>query len=135
MGYPAVTAVKLKELLQIHLYFPNYLQASLIWSDGNVFADKTKNMYFDCSDNSGGFFRHELINIILTILRRNISPLKRQTNINAHAQFYFAAKSPVISPKRNPPLRTFTWDVYMRPEVNSNRFEISNVVPFTWQFT
>ena len=31
----------------------------------------------------------------------------------------------------------FTWDVYMRPEMKSNRYEISNrfEIPFTCQFT
>ena len=45
----AVMAVKLKEHLQIHVvheYFSNYLQPSLIGSDG-IFADKAKNMCFD----------------------------------------------------------------------------------------
>ena len=104
MGCPAVISVKLKKHLQIHLYFPNYLQPSLIWSDGNVFPDKAKNMCFDWSNNSGDFFHHKLVKIILTILRRNISSLKLQTNVNAYTQIYFAVKSLVIPPHGNPPL-------------------------------
>ena len=64
----AVMAVKLKEHLQIHVvheYFSNYLQPSLIGSDG-IFADKAKNMCFDW----------HLVKFILTILKRNILPLK-----------------------------------------------------------
>ena len=56
--------VKLKEHLQIHLHFSNYLQAPLIQSDGNVFADKAKNMCFDWSNNCGNFFGLELVKFI-----------------------------------------------------------------------
>ena len=69
-------AVKLKEQLQIHVYFSNYLESSLIWSDGNMFADEATNMHFDCSNNCDDFFHCELVKFILTILKRNISPLK-----------------------------------------------------------
>ena len=82
-------AVKLKEHLQIHLNFSNYLEPSLIWSDGNVFADKAKNLCFDWSDKCGNFCCHELVKFILTILKRNISPLKLQINVSAHAQIDF----------------------------------------------
>ena len=40
---------------------------------------------------------------MLIILKRNLSPLTLQTNVNAHAQIYFAAKSSVMSPNGNPP--------------------------------
>ena len=46
IGCLGVMTVKLKEHLQIHVYFSNYLQPSLIWSDGNVFADKARNMFW-----------------------------------------------------------------------------------------
>ena len=93
IGCAAVMAVKLKEHLQIHLYLWKCLQPSLIWTDGNDFAVKAKNMCFDWSNNCGDFFRRESVKLILTILKRNISPLKLQINVNAHAQIYFAAKS------------------------------------------
>ena len=68
---------------------------------------KKLRICFDWSDNSGDFFRRKLVKIILTILRRNISPLKIKANVNAHAQIYFASKSPVILPNENPPLVYF----------------------------
>ena len=49
----------------------------------------------DWSNDCGDFFPRELVKFILTNLKRNISPLKLQTNVNAHAQIYFAAKSNV----------------------------------------
>ena len=58
----------------------------------------------DWSNDSGDFFPRELVKFILTNLKRNISPLRLQTNVNAHAQICFAAKSKVISPNGNPPL-------------------------------
>ena len=51
MGCPAVMAVKLKEHPQIHLCFSNYLQPFLIWSDGNVIADKANNDDRDDDDD------------------------------------------------------------------------------------
>ena len=32
---------------EIYVYFSDYLEPSLIWSDGNMFADQVKNMCFD----------------------------------------------------------------------------------------
>ena len=49
------------------------------------------------------FFCPKLVKFMLIILKRNVSPLTLQANVNAHAQIYFAAKSPVISPNGNPP--------------------------------
>ena len=72
-------AVKLKEYPQIHEiheYFSNYLLPSLIGSNGNVFADKSKNMCFGRSNNCGDFFCRHLVKFMLAILKRNISPLK-----------------------------------------------------------
>ena len=106
IGCPAVMAVKLKEhsqIHEIHEYFSNYLQPSLIGSDGNVFADKAKNMCFGWSNDCGDFFLRHLVEFILTILKRNISPLKLLANTNGYAQIYLAAKSPVIPPKGNLP--------------------------------
>ena len=60
---------------EIYVYFSDYLEPSLIWSDGNMVADQVKNMCFDWSKNCGNFFCRELIKSILTILKRNISPL------------------------------------------------------------
>ena len=60
---------------------------------------------FDWSNNGGDFFRSQLVKFILTILKKNILPLKLQRNVNAHAQIYFEAKLPVISPNGNPLLR------------------------------
>ena len=99
-------AVKLKEhsqIHEIHEYFSNNLQPSLIGSDGNVFADKAKNMCFGWSNDCGDFFLRHLVEFILTILKRNISPLKLLANTNGYAQIYLAAKSPVIPPKGNLP--------------------------------
>ena len=59
---------------------------------------------FDWSNKCGEFFRRELVKSVLTILKRNISPAKLKTNKNPHAQIYFAAKPPFISPNGNPPL-------------------------------
>ena len=56
---------------------------------------------FDWSNNCGEFFRRELVKSILTILKRNISPAKLETNKNAHPQINFAAKSPLILPNGN----------------------------------
>ena len=61
-------------------------------------------LHFDWSNNCGEFFHHELAKSISTILKRNISLAKLQTNKNAHAQINFAAKSPLISPNGNRPL-------------------------------
>ena len=47
LGCFAAAPVKLKDNLQIHVYFSNYLQQFLIESDGNGFADKARNMCFD----------------------------------------------------------------------------------------
>ena len=58
---------------------------------------------FDWSNSCDDFFRRELVKFILTILKKNISPAKLQTNENAHAQINFTAKSPLISPNGNPP--------------------------------
>ena len=57
-------AVKLKEHLQIHECTSYYLEPSLIGSDGNVFGDKAKNMYFDWCNNCGNFFRRKLVKFI-----------------------------------------------------------------------
>ena len=40
---------------------------------------------------------------MLIILERNVLPLTLETNVNAHAQIYFAAKSLIISTNGNPP--------------------------------
>ena len=40
IGCTAVMAVKLKEHPQMHVYFSGYLELSLIWPDGNMFAEK-----------------------------------------------------------------------------------------------
>ena len=56
IGCPALMSVNMKEQLQIHIYFSNYLESSLIWSEGNMFAGKAKNMYFDCSNSCSDFF-------------------------------------------------------------------------------
>ena len=63
-----------------------------------------QRLFFNWPSNCGDFFRRELVKLILTFLKRNISPLKLPTNINAHAQIYFTAKSSIISPNGNPPL-------------------------------
>ena len=106
-------AVKLKEYLLIRVYFSNYLQLSLIWSDGNVFADEAKNICFDWSRNCRDFFRREFVKFVLPILTKNISPLKLQTNVSAHAQIYFEANLQAISPNGNPPLVLETGSVYL----------------------
>ena len=61
-------------------------------------------MCFDWYDTCGNFSHCELIKFILIILKRNILAAKLYTNKNVHAQISFAAKSPFISPNRNPPL-------------------------------
>ena len=53
IGRPALMAVNLNAM---HIYFWNYLESSLIWSDGNMFAGKAKNVYFDCSNSCSDFF-------------------------------------------------------------------------------
>ena len=55
-------------------------------------------------NNCGYVFGRELIKFILTILKRNISLAKPQTNKNAHAQINSVAKSSFILPNGNPPL-------------------------------
>ena len=55
IGFPAVMAVKLKEHQRIERTSSNYLQASLIWSDGIVLAEKAKNMCFDWSNKCDDF--------------------------------------------------------------------------------
>ena len=102
--------VKLKEQLKIHVYFSNYLEWSLIWSDGNMFAGRAKNTYFDCSNNCGDFCHCELVKFILTILKRNILQLKLWANANAYAQMYFAAKLAFNLSNENRPLqRALPW--------------------------
>ena len=58
---------------------------------------------FDWSNNWGDFFGHKLVKFTLTILKRNISPAKLQTNKNVHAQINFAAQLPFISSNGNLP--------------------------------
>ena len=68
-------------------------------------------------DNYSDFFRRELVKVILTILKRNVSALKLQINVNAHAQIYFEGKLLVISPNRNPPFThwiTFSQTNFLR---------------------
>ena len=60
-------------------------------------------MCFDWSNDCGDFFLRHLVEFILTILKRNISPLKLLANTNGYAQIYLAAKSSVIPPKGNLP--------------------------------
>ena len=72
----AAMTVKLREHLLILGYCSHYSQPSLLWSDENVFTGKANNMCFDWSRSCGDFFRHELVKFILTILKRNISPVE-----------------------------------------------------------
>ena len=73
---PTAMTVKLREHLPIHGYCSHYLQPSLLWFDENVFADKANNICFDWSRSCDDFFRRELVKFILTILKRNISPVE-----------------------------------------------------------
>ena len=68
-------------------------------------------------NNYGDFFRRELVKVILTTLKRIVSALKLQTNVNAHAQIHFEGKLLVISPNRNPPFThwiTFSQTNFLR---------------------
>ena len=47
---PCCDESKVKKNLQILVYFSNYLQSALICSDGNMFADKSKSIYFNWSN-------------------------------------------------------------------------------------
>ena len=62
---------------------------------------------FDWSKNCGEFLRRELVKSILTILKKNISLAKLETNWNTHAQIIFAAKSLFILSNESPALNYY----------------------------
>ena len=95
MGCPAVMTVKLKEHLQIHLYFSDFLQPSLYDLMEICLLTKLR-LCFDWFKNCGDFFHRELVKFVFTILKRNISPLKLQMSMRM-------LRLPVISPNGNSP--------------------------------
>ena len=84
------------------------MQPSLIWSGGNVFADKATNKCFNCSIHCGNSFCRESVKFVLTTLKRNISPLELQTNVSVRAHIILGAKSPAILCDKNPPQARFS---------------------------
>ena len=64
------------EHLQIHVYSSDYLESSIIWSNVNIFVDKTKNICFGLFKNCSDLFWRKVVKLTLTLLKRNFSPIK-----------------------------------------------------------